>query len=74
MGDLPSFYPPRPQAYVIRLPDRERDALKALRDEMWPERSLEDVLRKLVQDGLIQTGVLDLPKGNRGRNAGRRLR
>jgi hypothetical protein len=71
-GDNPSHYPPRPDQFIVRLPERESKALRKLRDEMWPERSLEEVCRKLIQDGLIQCAVLDLPKGNRGKAAGRK--
>jgi hypothetical protein len=71
-GDAPTFYPERPRRALVSLSPREWEGFDKLRSETFPERSEEEVLRKLLQDALLGCGVLDLPKGNRGKAAGRK--
>ena len=59
---------------LTQLSDEERAALTRLRDELYPTHSLGAVARKLVRDGLVQCGVLDLPSSNRSRGAQRSAR
>ena len=61
-----------PREVVVTLPAREWAALVYLRDTTLPGQPLELLARKLVQDGLLACGVLELPKGNRGKAAGKR--
>lgn len=61
-----------PREVVVTLPAREWAALVFLRDTTFSGQPLELLARKLVQDGLLACGVLELPKGNRGKAAGTR--
>lgn len=61
-----------PRNIPLSLPGAEWSALVYLRDTTFPGQPLELVARKLVQDGLIQCGVLGLPKANRSKHAGRK--
>lgn len=72
MGSNEHFYPKRQRYLYVPVSDAEGEAFDRLRAEMWPERSEQEVGRKLMQDELIRLGVLELPKGNRGKAAGRR--
>jgi hypothetical protein len=53
----------QPHDVVLTLPAREWAALVMLRDQTFSGRPLELVARKLVQDGLIQCGILAPQKG-----------
>jgi hypothetical protein len=59
----------RPRELTLTLPATEYANIVRLRDTMWPGQSLEMVARKLVQDGLIQCGLLELPKRHRSKGA-----
>jgi hypothetical protein len=62
----------QPRQITVTLTASEYSAMVYLRDTCFPNQPYDLMCRKLIQDGLIASGVLELPKANRSKHAGRR--
>lgn len=71
MGTNPGFYNTDCQL-TITLSLEVSAKLATLRRELHPDRTDEQVAAWLIRDALVGCGLLDLPKGNRGKAAGKR--
>jgi hypothetical protein len=70
-GDAPGFYADHSEL-TIRLSNAVMAKLRTYRREMHPNRTDEQVVSYLVRDALVSLGVMEIPKGDRGKMAGKR--
>jgi hypothetical protein len=71
MGNAPGLYTDH-STLEIKLSNATRAKLATYGREMHPGRTLEQVADYLIRDSLVRLGVMELPKGNRGKMAGKR--
>lgn len=71
MGDNPHVYQTH-RTLTIKLPLSASAKLATLGRELFPGHSMEAVAAWVIQDHLVGCGLLELPKANRGKAAGKR--